>query len=98
MRISGYVSNIGRDGAISAWCKAANGQGIDCCVAAVTLRPKSSAAREPATGDYPAGKGRLHRVISLAALKKGAALVPLKADFTRGTHWEYCQKGIKDHH
>jgi hypothetical protein len=33
----------------------------------------------------------------LETLKVGEPLTPIRSEFTRNTHWEYCQKSIRDH-
>ncbi len=97
IRVSGCVSGVGRDGTISVYCKAANCQAMDCGIVVAALPPGSRGA-EPRPDEYPCGSGTARRPISLDLLTPGDPLVPVTSEFTRTTHWEYCQKAIKDHH
>ena len=48
--------------------------------------------------DYPPGRAKLHRPISLESLQPGELLTPITSEFTWNVHWQYCQKSIRDHH
>lgn len=97
VRVGGNVSEISASGTISVCCTAVNAQGIDCGTATATL-PCQPAAPEPRLEDYPAGERTIRRAISLETLEAGEPLTPIRSEVTRNTHWEYCQKQIKDHH
>jgi hypothetical protein len=97
IRISGCLSSITKSGTLQIDCEGANSQGVTCMVGTAEL-PQQSPAAEPKPDDYPAGRGRLGRPISLDQLKVGTCLTPIFSEFTWNIHWEYCQKTVRDHH
>jgi hypothetical protein len=97
VRIGGFVSDISGTGSVSLCCKAVNPQGMDCGTAVATL-PCQPPGPGPSLNDYPPAKLTQRRTISLDTLEPGEPLIPIFSEFTRKTHWEYCQKQIKDHH
>jgi acyl dehydratase len=94
IRINGSVASVTKEG-IRIECQAANNQGTGCGIGIAQLAP-SVPAVEPVLEDYPAGKARLHRPISLESLEPGQNLVPVSSDFTWSLHWQYCRKSIRD--
>ena len=60
--------------------------------------PLQAPADEPSLRDFPAGRGKLNRPISLETLKAGERLTPLVSEFTWNLNWEYCRKTVRDHH
>lgn len=97
VRITGSLSSITRDGTLCIDYQAMNNQGVTCAVGAAKL-PAQAPAPEPGPEDYPVGRGKLKRPISLESLKVGERLTPIASEFTWNIHWEYCQKSIRDHH
>jgi hypothetical protein len=96
-RVTGALSSIAKDGTVTVDFGAANPQGVTCAVGTARL-PATSPDPGPELQDYPAGKGKWGRPISLELLKIGQSLNPIQSDVTRTQHWEYCQKMVKDHH
>lgn len=97
VRVGGSVSEVGEDGSVTVSCSAMNPQGIDCGVAVAQL-PCAPFGPGPGIDDYPAGARAMRRAIALDSLEPGQPLVPIVSEFDRATHWEYCQKQIRDHH
>lgn len=97
VRVSGTVSSVTREGALRVECQAINPQGVVCAVDNALLPPQVESPL-PQLSDYPAGKGKTRRTITLQSLRLGEVLCPVKSEFTRKTHWAYCQKIIRDHH
>jgi hypothetical protein len=97
LRLGGDISLIKEDGTLILNCQAANSQGVICGsgTARLSATPPSP---EPSTEDYPAGRGKLHRPISLELLQPGESLVPVSSEFTWNIHWQYCRKAIRDLH
>ena len=97
VRVAGSISNLDEDGA--AWINyfAANPQGVVCAVGQARL-PLEQLVSAPVPGDYPAGRRKKPRRITLGSLKPREPLTPVTSDFTRQIQWEYCQKSIRDHH
>jgi hypothetical protein len=97
IRVSGSITSVADDGALSLDYKAANNQGATCGIGVAKLSPPGSMP-EPSPEDYPAGRARPRRSISLEALQVGDPLTPLTTEFTWNVHWQYCRKAIRDHH
>jgi hypothetical protein len=97
VRIGGSISSVAADGTLSLEYRASNNQGVTCGVGVAKL-PPSKLASEPSADDYPAGRAKLHRAISLESLLVGEYLTPLTSSFTWNVHWQYCRKTIRDHH
>jgi hypothetical protein len=97
IRIGGSVSSVAPDGTLSLDYRASNNQGVTCGVGVAKL-PSAESASEPSIDDYPSGRAKLHRLISLESLPVGEYLTPLTSDFTWNVHWQYCRKTIRDHH
>jgi hypothetical protein len=97
IRIGGSVSSVAGDGTLSLDYRASNNQGVTCGVGVAKL-PQVNPASEPLMDDYPSGRAKLHRPISLDSLPVGEYLTPLTSDFTWNVHWQYCRKTIRDHH
>jgi hypothetical protein len=97
IRIGGSISSVAPDGTLSLDYRASNNQGVTCGVGVAKLPPAESAS-EPSIDDYPSGRAKLHRIISLESLPVGEYLTPLTSDFTWNVHWQYCRKTIRDHH
>ncbi len=97
VRIAGSVSNLDEDGA--AWIDyyAANAQGVVCAAGQARL-PLDHLVNAPVPDDYPAGRRKKPRPITLSSLKPNEPLTPVTSDFTWQVQWEYCQKIIRDHH
>jgi len=97
IRISGFVSTEDADGAYSLEYQAANNQGALCGIGIARLAA-AAPHPEPSLNDYPPGRGRLHRPMSLESLPLGENLTPVLSDFTWSVHWQYCRKSIRDLH
>ena len=97
IRVSGSIASVSNDGALSLDFKACNNQGATCGIGVARLHPQRP-AQEPSIEDYPAGRTKLHKPISLETLRVGDILTPLASDFTWNIHWQYCMKTIRDHH
>jgi hypothetical protein len=97
IRVGGSISNVAGDGTLSLDYRASTNQGVTCGVGVAKLPPVKPAA-EPSIDDYPPGRAKLHRLISLESLPVGEYLTPLSSDFTWNIHWQYCRKTIRDHH
>jgi len=96
-RTGGCISSIEGDGTVHVEFEGTSSQGVTCVVGAagLALRPPEP---EPVVDDFPAGRGKSRRPISLDLLKPGALLTPVTSEFTWNVHWEYCQKIVRDHH
>jgi hypothetical protein len=97
IRVTGTVTSMTKEGTLLLDYQAANNQGIVCAVGAAQL-PQSAPASMPSPDDYPIGRHRLRRPISLKSLQVGDNLVPITSEFTWNVHWQYCRKSIRDHH
>jgi hypothetical protein len=97
IRVSGSVSSVAKDGTLVLDYQAANNQGATCGIGVAQL-PPNPPAPEPSLGDYPTGRAKLHRPISLESLEVGDILTPVTSEFTWNVHWQYCRKSIRDHH
>ncbi len=96
IRVTGSIASIAKDGTLLLEYHAANNQGAVCGIGSAQLPPETPS--EPGIDDYPAGRGKLHRPISLESLQPGENLVPVSSDFTWSVHWQYCRKSIRDLH
>ncbi len=96
IRVGGHVSSCTQE-TLHVDVQGANPQGVTCVVGVAGL-PEQSPEPRPTLDDYPAGRGKLRRPISLDLLKVGTLLTPLNSEFTWNIHWEWCQKVIRDHH
>jgi hypothetical protein len=97
IRIGGTVSSENKEGALSLEYQAANNQGTVCGIGTAQL-PAAAPVPEPSIDDYPAGRTKLHRPISLESLQVGENLSPIVSEFTWSIHWQYCRKAIRDLH
>jgi hypothetical protein len=97
IRVGGCVSPCSKDAVLHLDVQGTNSQGVTCIVGIAGL-PDKSVEPEPIPDDYPAGRGKLRRPISLDLLKVGTLLTPVSSEFTWKIHWEWCQKVIHDHH
>jgi len=97
IRVSGIIRSIEEDGTLLLDYQAANSQGVICGIGAAQL-PPAAPSPEPSPEDYPAGRARLYRPISLESLQVGENLVPVSSSFTWNVHWQYCRKSIRDLH
>jgi hypothetical protein len=97
IRISGSVSSVSEGGVLSLDCKASNSQGATCGIGVAKL-PSQKPSQIPTFEQYPPGRARLHRAISLESLHVGDPLTPVSSEFTWNIHWQYCRKTIRDHH
>jgi len=97
IRVGGTVSSIASDGSVSLDYRALNNQGATCGIGMAKL-PSSKPASIPSPEDYPPGRAKLHRPVSLESLQVGESLSPLVSEFTWNIHWQYCRKAIRDHH
>jgi hypothetical protein len=97
IRVSGTVGSVTNDGSVSLDYKAINHQGVTCGIGIAKL-PTVASASEPSPDNYPPGRAKIHRPISLESLQVGEALTPLTTEFTWNVHWQYCRKTIRDHH
>ncbi len=97
IRAGGIITSVTQDGSLQLNCRAANSQGTICGIGTARL-PAERPVPEPSPDGYPAGRGKLHRPISLESLQPGERLVPVSSEFTWGIHWQYCRKAIRDLH
>jgi hypothetical protein len=97
IRVTGSVSSLSKDGTVCIDYQAANNQGVPCGIGRAQL-PAHAPEPEPSLENYPAGKSRLRRPISLESLQPGEFLTPLTSEFTWNVHWQYCRKSIRDYH
>ncbi len=97
VRVGGSLSSVTKEGTVCIDYQAMNNQGVACALGAATL-PAQSPQEEPVPEDYPVGRGKLGRSISLDTLKIGERLTPIQSEFTWKIQWEYCQKSVRDHH
>jgi hypothetical protein len=97
IHVSGSITSVASDGTLSLDYKADNNQGAACGIGVAKLPPQRSMP-EPSLEDYPPGRTKLHRSISLETLQVGEPLTPLTSEFTWNIHWQYCRKAIRDHH
>jgi hypothetical protein len=97
IRIGGTVSSEDKEGFLSLEYQAANNQGAVCGIGTAQL-PATAPVQEPSIDDYPAGRTKPQRLISLESLHVGENLSPIVSEFTWGVHWQYCRKSIRDLH
>jgi hypothetical protein len=97
IRISGVVSSLEQNGTLRVDYQASNNQGALCGIGAAQL-PSGSLSPEPSVDDYPAGRGKPYRPLSLESLQVGESLNPVFSEFTWNVHWQYCRKSIRDLH
>jgi hypothetical protein len=97
LRVTGCVTSVTKEGTLCIDYQSINNHGI-VCAAGIAKLPVYSLSPEPLLHDYPAGRRKIHRLISLETLKVGEELTPITSPFTWNIHWEYCQKAIRDHH
>jgi hypothetical protein len=98
VRTAGILSSITKEGTLCIDLQAMNSQGVTCAAGVARLTAQPTGEPEPNPEDYPARDAGPRRPISLESLKVGELLTPIRSEFTRTTHWEYCQKSIRDHH
>jgi hypothetical protein len=97
IRIAGELSSVTREGTLCIDYRAENPQGLACGTGVARL-PVSPPQSEPDLDDYALSQHELRRPISLHSLKAGECLTVITSEFDRKTHWEYCEKTIRDHH
>jgi hypothetical protein len=97
LRLGGNIDATTDDGALILNCQAANSQGAVCASGTAQLG-STLLSPAPCAEDYPAGRGKLHRPISLELLQPGESLIPTSSEFTWNIHWQYCRKAIRDLH
>ena len=97
IRIGGCLSSITKSGTLHIDVEGTNSQGVTCIVGVADL-PQQGLTPEPKLDDYPEGRSKPRRPISLDSLKVGTWLTPTSSEFTWNIHWEFCQKIIRDHH
>jgi hypothetical protein len=97
IRVTGHVSSVTKEGTLCVEYRAENPQGM-ACGAGVARLPTHPPQPEPTLDDYPAAHRALRRPISLPALKAGEQLTAVTSEFHQKTHWEYCEKTVRDHH
>ncbi len=96
IRVAGHLSSITKEGTLCIDFRAENPQGMACGTGIARL-PSHIPRPEPVLEDYPDGQRPLKRPISLQSLKAGELLTAVTSQFNRNTHWEYCEKTIRDH-
>lgn len=84
IRVGGSVSSVSADGTLSVGYQAYNNKG-EACGIGVAQVPSQAEAAEPSPDDYPAGRAKLHRPISLESLEPGEPLTPVSSD-SHGTY------------
>lgn len=97
VQVSGCLTSVEKDGTLSIEYQASNPLGVTCGVGTAWL-PRHPPPPYPALKEYPAGRRRLARLISLESIQVGERLTPVTSEFTWNVNWEYCQKTIRDHH
>jgi hypothetical protein len=97
IRIGGIISSEDKEGALLLEYQAANNQGTVCGLGTAQFST-SAPVPEPSISDYPAGRAKLHRPLSLELLQVGEILSPVASEFTWSVHWQYCRKSIRDLH
>jgi hypothetical protein len=97
IRVAGCLVSVTKEGTLCVEYRAENPQGMACGTGVARL-PAHQPQPEPELEDYPGGQRPLKRPISLHSLKAGERLTPITSEFNRKTHWEYCQKTVRDHH
>ena len=97
IRVSGLVASVSKEGVVSMEFQALNNQGTPCGTGVAQL-PLGAPVPMPSPDDFPPGRAKLHRPISLESLQLGECLTPIASEFTWNVHWQYCQKSIRDHH
>jgi hypothetical protein len=96
IKVTGSLTSV-REGTISFECRAENPQGMTCGLGTGKLH-SNPPENEPTLADYPDGRRPCRRPISLDSLKIGERLTAVASEFNRKTHWEYCEKTMRDHH
>jgi hypothetical protein len=96
LRVSGSVAVV-KDDDVAMEYQAANSQGAVCGIGVAHI-PAKAPDPEPSLDDYPPGRTKLHRSISLESLQVGENLTPVASEFTWNVHWQYCRKSIRDLH
>ena len=97
VKVTGCISSIDEDSTVWLTYEAANPQGVICGSGQARL-PMQPPPSSPILEDYPAGRRKKPRPITLQSLKPGEPLTPIASEFTWKVQWEYCQKTIRDHH
>jgi len=97
IRVSGLLSSITKEGTLCIEFRADNPQGMACGTGLARL-PVQRPHPEPTLEDYPARAREWKRPISLHSLKAGESLAAITSEFNRKTHWEYCEKEVRDRH
>jgi hypothetical protein len=97
MRVAGQLASITREGTLCIEYRAENPQGMECGSGTARL-PAQRLQPEPTPDDYPSRQREPARPISLETLKAGERLTAITSEFDRKTHWEYCEKAVRDHH
>lgn len=97
IRVAGCLVSVTKEGTLRVEYRAENPQGMACGTGVARL-PAQRPQPEPELEDYPGGQRPLKRPISLHLLKAGERLTPITSEFNRKTHWEYCEKTVRDHH
>lgn len=97
IRVNGVISSLEQSGNLRIDYQASNNQGAMCGIGVAQL-PSERLSPEPSINDYPAGRSRLHRPVSLESLQVGENLNPVSSEFTWNVHWQYCRKSIRDLH
>jgi hypothetical protein len=97
MRVAGQLASITKEGTLCIEYRAENPQGMACGSGTARL-PAQRPQPEPTPDDYPSRPCEPARPISLETLKAGERLTAITSEFDRKTHWEYCEKALRDHH
>jgi hypothetical protein len=97
LRTTGCISSLAEDGTPAIDFQVINNLGVTCAAGTAHL-PAQPPDEMPSADDYPAGRSKRNRPISLEILNPGDRLAPINSEFTWKIHWEYCQKSIRDHH
>jgi hypothetical protein len=97
IRVAGQLSSVTKEGTLCIEYRAENPQGMACGTGVARLSPHVPQP-EPSLEDYPPGQMESRRPISLHSLKVGGRLGAVSSEFDRKTHWEYCEKAVRDHH
>jgi hypothetical protein len=97
IRVTGRLASVTKEGTVCVELRAENPQCMPCGTGIARL-PARIPEPMPSFEDYPAAQRDLRRPISLQSLRTGERLAVVTSEFDRKTHWEYCEKAIRDHH
>jgi hypothetical protein len=95
IRIAGHLASISRSGTLQFEMRAENQQGM-LCAAGIAGLPPHPPDPAPERARHPPGNAA-RRALTFETLQAGEHLRPAVSEFNRTTHWEYCEKTLRDH-